>query len=404
MRELSVYLDQVLVGQLSQHKKGRLSFRYNADYLASKAAQAISCSLPLTDEIYEDDVCHAFFSGVLPEGESRQLIAKQLGFSEGNDFAFLEAIGGECAGAISFCPAGKVLSKKLDYLPLNDQQLVSIFEELPRNPLLAGQQDLRLSLAGAQSKVALKISCKEKLLPLQGSPSTHILKPAIKGFLGIVENEAYCMQLAKKIGLNVASAEACYVDDSAYLKVKRYDRKVNGDDIVRLHQEDFCQALAIPPELKYQCEGGPAYEDCFNVVRNFVSVPAKAQLQLLELIIFNFVIGNHDAHGKNFSLLYQNGKCLLAPGYDLLSTSIYPKLTEKQAMAVAGTYKPRYISRTRFLKLALQAGMSEILLEKKMQKLCQRIQKNYLLLASTHPIVDTIKKVVQKNLSKLMQS
>jgi serine/threonine-protein kinase HipA len=173
-------------------------------------------------------------------------------------------------------------------------------------------------------------------LPARGQPTTHILKPPIGRFSHTTENEALVMTLAAALGLPVAPVQARTGAGRPYLLVTRYDRRFDeSGQVHRLHQEDFCQALGIPPERKYAAEGGPTFKTSFDLLRRATTVPAVAVLALLDAAIFNLIVGNADAHGKNFSLLYQAGGVTLAPFYDLLSTVAYPDLSPKLAMKIA---------------------------------------------------------------------
>jgi serine/threonine-protein kinase HipA len=203
---------------------------------------------------FKRNECRGFFAGILPEGAAREIIARNLGISAPNDYAMLERIGGECAGAVTFIPAGQTLPEwNYSYRKLSAQQLAAILKELPKRPLLAGEEGIRLSLAGAQDKIAVRIEDGEVSLPLGGAPSTHILKPAAERFEGVVFNEELCMKLAARAGLPTASVETRNVDGMDYLLVERYDRihrQAPGAKPVleRLHQEDFCQAQGMVPE------------------------------------------------------------------------------------------------------------------------------------------------------------
>ncbi|MBV8060578.1 MAG: HipA domain-containing protein, partial [Alphaproteobacteria bacterium] len=169
-----------------------------------------------------------------------------------------------------------------------------------------------------------------------GQPTTHILKPPISRFHATTENEAFAMRLAAAVGLDVAPVEPRRVGDRPFLLVERYDRDIDAEGhIRRLHQEDFCQALGVPPENKYASEGGPRFPDCFDLVRRACTTPAPAILRLLDAAIFNVILGNADAHGKNFSLLYRQGAVTLTPLYDLLCTVAYPELSAKFSMKIA---------------------------------------------------------------------
>lgn len=259
IRTLNVYLHQELVGHLIQDDHGQMVFDYTESWLENPKAVPLSHSLPLRAKRFKRNECRGFFAGILPEEGKREVIARNLGISARNDFAMLEQIGGECAGAVTFMPGGEPLpAPEYQYRGINDQELARILRELPRRPLMAGAEGVRLSLAGAQDKIVVHVADGKISLPLRGAPSTHILKPAIERFEGLVFNEAYCMQLAAASGLPTARVSLHQAEDIDYLLVERYDRTHNETGIVhRLHQEDFCQALGIVAESKYQCEGGP---------------------------------------------------------------------------------------------------------------------------------------------------
>ena len=289
-------------------------FEYTADWLNKPGAMPLSQSLPLRKERFKGKECRGFFAGILPEESKREIIARNLGISARNDYAMLEQIGGECAGAVTFIPAGGPLPERnYGYRKLSEKELAAILRELPKRPLLAGDEGIRLSLAGAQDKVAVRIEDGQVSVPLGGAPSTHILKPAVERFEGVVFNEALCMRLAAAAGLPAAGVETRSVDGVDFLLVERYDRyhrQVPGAEPVleRLHQEDFCQAQGIVSEMKYQKEGGPSLKQCFGLLREVSSAPVIDLARLLDAVIYNYLVGNNDAHGKNFSLLYKAGK------------------------------------------------------------------------------------------------
>ena len=203
---------------------------------------------------------------------------------------------------------------------------------------------MRLSLAGAQNKLAVGLH-QGRIALIRGTTATsHILKPSIPDIEDSVYNEFFCMRLAKAMGIDVAHVEIYTIQDVPCLLVQRYDRIIGQDNITqRLHQEDFCQASGVMPELKYEREGGPSLTQCQEILRHHSSQPARNQLDLLQRIIFNYLIANADAHAKNFSLLYQNNSVNLAPAYDLLSTGIYSQLNKKMAMKIGGKYEPNAV-------------------------------------------------------------
>jgi serine/threonine-protein kinase HipA len=266
-------------------------------------------------------------------------VARALGVSKANDFRLLEELGGDVAGALTLWPEGQAppaASGLAAAEPLDDARLVQILDTLPTRPFLAGAEEgLRLSLAGAQQKLPVVLVNGRIALPAPGQPSTHILKPPISRLTGTTENEALAMRLAGGVGLQAAPVEPRRTGDRPYLLIERYDRAVAADGAVRrLHQEDFCQALGIAPERKYASEGGPTFPPCFDLVRRACAQPAPAVLRLLDAAIFNVVVGNADAHGKNFSLLYRTEGIEFAPLYDLMCTAAYPDVHAKLAMKV----------------------------------------------------------------------
>lgn len=207
-RTLDVFLKEQLVGRLEQDDSGSPWFSYTEEWLKAEGAVPLSISLPLRSEPYRRNECRPFFAGLLPEETSRELIAKAFGVSDKNDFAILERIGGECAGAVSLMPPGELpMAGSASYREISPEELAGKIAELPQRPLLAGQEGIRLSLAGAQGKLAIAIFGGRLFLPLNGSPSTHILKPQGPHFEGLVENEFFCMRLAALAGLEVAPVE-----------------------------------------------------------------------------------------------------------------------------------------------------------------------------------------------------
>lgn len=328
--ELDVWLFTDRVGTLAL-VEGRLTFRYSPDWLSRSNAATLSASLPLQAEPFDDHMTRPFFAGLLPEGRMRRLIAQRFQISGQNDFALLDRMGGECAGAVTLLEPGQTLPAPTlgsDVQWLNDEEVVAILDELPHRPMLAGKDGLRLSLAGAQDKLPVVFDGTRIGLPLHGTPSSHILKPAILAVEDSVTNEAFCMALAGAVQLKPAKSKIHSVLNRPFLLVERYDRVTNAQtspqrERQRLHQEDFCQALGVVPEMKYQNEGGPDLAQCFELVRRITRPSAPQILRLFDCVIFNALIGNHDAHAKNFSLLYSPGEPpVLAPLYDILSGGV----------------------------------------------------------------------------------
>ena len=419
-QQLDVWLLASHIGTLSQ-VDGRLGFAYSALWLDQAAASLavgtgggtgvasatspLSLSLPLRAEPFDDRDTRPFFAGLLPEGDKRRLIAQVLQVSRQNDFALLDGIGGECAGAVTLLKTGQAptLANEAGATRwLNDADLLRLLDDMPQRPMLAGQQGLRLSLAGAQDKLPVVATERGRIgLPLNGAPSSHILKPAIAGVDGSVFNEAFCMTLAAAMKLNVASVRIQRVADRQFLLVQRHDRRPVAETTgpqsdrgaieqpliqapptptdpptrptTRLHQEDFCQALGVPPEHKYQNEGGPDLAQCFALLRQATRPSAPHILRLLDTVVFNALIGNHDAHGKNFSILYQQAGAGLAPLYDALSTAVNAHLTDKMAMKIGGKYRFSEVMARHWAQFARDAGLSPAQVKRRILEIARRL-------------------------------
>ncbi len=374
--ELEVWLFADRVGALALID-GRLSFCYAPRWLSLPNAVALSTSLPLQAEPFDDRKTRPFFAGLLPEGQMRRLIAQQFQVSGQNDFALLDHIGGDCAGAVTFLQPGRALPAPAhgdDVQWLSDEEVVAILDELPRRPMLAGKDGLRLSLAGAQDKLPVVFDGARIGLPLNGTPSSHILKPAIHAVEDSVINEAFCMALADVMQLKPAKSKVHAVSNRPFLLVERYDRVVDTQGHrQRLHQEDFCQALGVVPEMKYQNEGGPDLAQCFELVRRATRPSAPQILRLLDYVIFNALIGNHDAHAKNFSLLYSGETPILAPFYDTLSTAAYPTLTPRMAMKIGSKYKFSEVEARHWDQFAEGAGLAKAQAKRRILELAKSL-------------------------------
>ena len=386
MHDLIVHLYSEKVGTLRQDSSGLMFFQYVQEWLDNEKMISLSRSLPLQKEEFNGKQTRPFFAGILPEAAPREIISRILGISNNNDFALLTEIGGECAGAVSLLPEGVSLHNLPDssYREITDSELKEIIMELPRRPLMAGEAGIRLSLAGAQDKLPVVILDKNICLPLGNTPSTHILKPEPDRFPGLVVNELFCMKLAEKMGFTIPEVEFLRIGDKDCLVVQRYDRNTDENgNTGRLHQEDFCQALGLPPEQKYQQEGGPALKDCFALLKTWPTAPAKEIPQFINLLIFNVLIGNADAHGKNYSFLYQGKKKKLAPFYDLVSTIFWPELSKRMAMKIGGSESINAFNIGNWKKMANLCEISWPMLRELLSENCQKIRKNIEVVIST---------------------
>ena len=322
-KQLSVRLNGIEVGILSL-VNGKMEFVYNEN-----ATQPISLSLPIQKEPFKEKLCRSFFGGLLPENPNiRDLLAKKYNININNDFKLLEEIGRDCAGAISFHkidePQKLQQFVKVEGNILSLEELKKYIKELPYRPYLGK----RLSLAGAQEKTAVCVIDGKIALPNDDIPTTHILKTALPKYIQSIQNEYICMKAAKEIGLDVANVEIRKIDDLEFLLVERFDREIekfkdnNAEQdclkLGRILQEDFAQSLGVQARDKYKV----TFKDCLQVLNKTIS-PAIAKNKFVKYVIFNYLIGNTDAHAKNFSVfLYENGTTL-TPAYDLLCSSVY---------------------------------------------------------------------------------
>ena len=358
MSLLNVYLGTEMVGELALKDNGNIQFRYDEEY----TGPAISHALPRQRDAHPHSTCLAVFGGLLLEGEGRKTVARKLGISIHNTYALLHELGGDCAGAIALVDADYEMPDKPERRPIGANDLDETIRELPERPLAAdAEAGTRLSLAGAQPKLPIIVEEDEISLPLNlTTATTHIIKPEPAAFPGLVDNEAFCMRLAQKVGLPVASASKFKtLSGMPCLLIVRYDRDSTVDPIRRLHQEDFCQALGHPSERKYQDEGGSSASQAVALLRNASAVPAQDLPTFWRALVFNWLIGNCDAHAKNYSLLYDAGAPTLAPLYDLVSTTVYDGLKRRLAMTIDGARMIGEVDTTAWDKLAGELDFSK---------------------------------------------
>lgn len=377
-KQLDVFWCRRKVGRYCRLADGSEYFAYDSGYLACNDAMPISHSLPLRSEPYGKRQLRPFFAGLLPEESQRERIASCLGLAASDDFSMLAAIGGECAGALSIVSYGTVMDDSREScVPCDAERLADIVKTLPYRPMMAGEKGVRLSLAGAQSKLPVVFKDGRFFLPENGMPSTHILKPELsQWFVGIVHNEHCCMMLARAVGVSAAETQIVEVGGIPCLVVTRYDRFTDPETgkTKRIHQEDFCQALGRVPEQKYQSEGGPLAREIVHLIRSGWSTrPAMDVLAFVDLVAFNAIIGNADAHGKNYSMLYDGGERRLAPGYDLVSTVCWPALAAAPAMKIGGSDSINSILSGHWRKFADEIGVGPAALRARVVELCLAI-------------------------------
>ncbi len=357
---LAVWLYGTRVAAIEEDH-GRLRLWYTPEAFAQfpPGMPLLSLSLPLIEQRFTHGVVRPFLDGLLPEEDARRAIADELNVRAGDTYSLIRALGRDCAGAIVIQPEddpAPPTATTLTAAPLTEEDLAGRVANLRSAPLGVDTR-VRLSLAGAQEKLVLtRMPDGMWGGPIDGTPSTHILKPEIPAYPQTVENEAFCMRLAKQLGLPVAEVETTTIGNRRLIIVERFDRIVHPDGSVeRVHQEDFCQALHIPPEQKYEEDGGPSLRTVADIVAS-VAQPDSIET-LLRAVTLNVAIGNGDAHGKNFSLLHdRSGALRLAPLYDLVSTLVYD--LDRLAMFIDTVQRIDRVTAERIVNEAGRWGMA----------------------------------------------
>jgi serine/threonine-protein kinase HipA len=406
---LEVRLNGRLAGTLLRKDNGNLQFRYDGSYMEANGPP-LSVNMPVRAEAYPHRDCLAFFGNLLPEEDVRAQVALATGISAANDYRLLERFGGDVAGAVTLSPSDR---DKPEAAPdglelLSPERLDEMLMQLPRRPLGVDEKgEVRMSLAGAQSKLPVVEVDGAFALP-HGSerPTTHILKPQPTRFPGLVANEFFCMRLAAEVGLNVARVRSAETTSGLpFLVVTRYDRDLTHEPIRRLHQEDFCQALGKLYVEKYQHEGGPGVREAMRLIDGESAVPARDRQQLWLALVFNSLIGNCDAHGKNYSLLYDSPAPSLAPFYDLLSTAVYPELTPRLAMSIDGATHLEEVDKPSWARLAEEVGFAPRFLEQRMLPFVERVSATAARLSDeaehAHPVVKEIVGAIRDRAERL---
>jgi len=289
---------------------------------------------------------------------------RRLQIGDNDDFGLLSAIGVECAGALSFVPLDRSDDFRAGRLAgvdwKTDAEVTRMIADLPAHPLLFDEAgEIRISLAGVQEKTAVVIDGDGRVgLPRGGTPSTHILKPPVLGadgrprYPGIVENEAFCLLLAQAVGLPAARVSIRQIGENNVLVVERYDRELDEQGVAhRVHQEDLCQAMGIPPGRKYEHDGGPGAVDTVRLLRHVSRQPAVDIPDFLDRLALGLLVGNGDAHGKNTALLLEAEGIRLAPIYDVVSTVVYPQMSGNLAMRVSNQYQADQVTPRHWLEL-----------------------------------------------------
>lgn len=404
---LQVCYEEKIVGNLDVDNQ-LLSFTYSELWLKAAASFPLSPHLPLAPTTYRGNSVLFFFSNLLPEGAILSTILKLKRLPEGNIYAQLKILGEEVAGAFSIIAENELkFLQKPSYELYSQSAIEQDLSQLSRHiPLLMQHQKLRLSLAGAQNKIPVKFEENKFWLPVNGAPSTHILKPAIQPadlYVDSVWNEALCLRLAHDCGLKTISFELSFFSSQPVLLIERYDRVKENGKIKRLHQLDFCQLTERLPDQKYEKEGGISLHMIFEMIDCYTDKPAVNRLKVLDWVIFNYLVGNADAHAKNLAvLILPDNKIQLTPFYDILCTAIYEGLDTKMAMAIGGEYRPKWVRQKNWHQFADLLSLNITLLRERAIKLSEKILQQYLLAAQSlglqenSPIVKKIAYIINE--------
>jgi serine/threonine-protein kinase HipA len=356
---LAVWLHGERVASIDQDRdRPRLTYTDEALNRYPLGTPLLSLSLPLRPQRYTQGTVRPFLDGLLPEGDARKAIARDVHVAERDTYSLIRALGRDCAGAIVIQPEGDPppsAPTTTTAEPLSDAELEAVVRDLRSAPLGVGGR-VRVSLAGVQEKLVLtRMPDGSWGRPVEGTPSTHILKPEIAAFPDTIENEALCMRIARHLALDVAALDTTEIGGRKLIVVERYDRRVAADGTVeRIHQEDFCQATGVAPDTKYEEDGGPSLHRIADILAS-VAAPGSLE-QLLKAVTLNCLIGNGDAHAKNFSLLHHpSGALTLAPLYDLMDTLYYGD--DRLAMLVDNVHRTDRVTVERIVNEAARWGM-----------------------------------------------
>ncbi|MHB8329367.1 MAG: type II toxin-antitoxin system HipA family toxin [Acidimicrobiales bacterium] len=346
---LFVVLDGEVAGTVTRLARGRLRFDYHDEYRERAAATPLSLSMPTQVRSHPDHVVTPWLRGLLPDNEAvLDRWARQFHVSASSPFSMLATpVGADCAGAVRFADAhdiDTVLRQPGEVRWLTEEDVAGRLRELREDSTawLGRSFTGQFSLAGAQAKTALLFRDGRWGEPSGSIPTSHILKPAVKGFDDHDLNEHLCLDAARRAGLVAVRTHIARFGAETAIVINRYDRRATDGGVDRVHQEDLCQALGVPPARKYQNEGGPGPADIVALLRQVMpSRLADTSIRrFVDALIWNWLIAGTDAHAKNYSLLLARDQIRLAPLYDIASALPYGTHERKLrlAMTIGGDY------------------------------------------------------------------
>jgi serine/threonine-protein kinase HipA len=414
-RELVVLSADDEIGRISRNQDGRLSLAYQPDWRESRTAYPISLSLPLSCPEHSHDAIEAYLWGLLPD--NAQVVenwARRFQVSARNAFALISHVGEDCAGALQFVAPERLQRlltepAKSEVVWLREGELAERLRQLRldhsawRAPSDVGQ----FTLAGAQPKTALLLREGRWGVPSGRTPTTHILKPPTGEWDGHAENEHLCLELAATLGLVTSRTSVRHFQDEVAIIIERFDRIATSSGLLRIHQEDTCQALALLPTRKYESDGGRDVQELADLIRRVSNSPEEDVQCFVEALAFNWLIGGTDAHAKNYSILIRAETSVrLAPLYDVASILPYrgiqfPKL--KMAMKIGGQYRLRMIGVRQWRKLSNELRLNEESLIQRLRELAAAMPDQVVTLRDQliakdlkHPIIRRLADVIAK--------
>lgn len=401
---LPVFFEERRVGVVHAEAAGP-RFVYEESWVVDAAAFPLSVTMPLDGLEIPPERFLFWAANLLPEAEQLALVGRNLGVATTDVLGVLERIGRDTAGALSFGGPGSIGNE--DWAPIDGEaELERILDELTRKPFLAGDDGVSMSLAGVQSKLTVGRDDRGALyIPLQGSPSTHILKPDSDRLYGSVQNEAFCLTLARLCGLAVPTVTTGVAGRRHYFLIERYDRRQTRQGWERIHQEDYCQVLDRPPTAKYEHNrsgiAGPSLGEMLGAVRRHALAPDI--LTLLDAAVFNILVCNTDAHAKNYSLILPaRRRPRMAPLYDAMCAEPYEGITRNLAQTIAGKNRGDHLKRRHWLRFARDARLGPSLTIRRIEALARSVLRQAPLAriqveampAGGHPLLPAIEQAV----------
>lgn len=372
--ELPVYYEKRVVGTIEVHADGP-AFVYAPEWLKTRGAFPLSMLMPLSPRRIAPQIFLPWAANLLPEASQLKAIGLKLGAAPEDVIGILKEVGRDTAGALSIGEPGS--TSAADWRPVTSAKaLARILDELPSKPFLVGDDGVSMSLAGVQSKIGVALDAKGRIaIPINGAPSTYILKPDSERLYGGVQNEALCLTLARRLGLNAAAVTTGTVEKRTYLLVTRYDRIEQNGRWRRLHQEDFCQALGKPPSAKYESNQtgipGPTLPEMFALTHNAMQAPDV--VNLLDYVIFNVLACNTDAHAKNYSLMISGKGFGLAPLYDVMCGAVWEHVTRNMAQKIAGKSRGEHLKLRHWQRFAADCGLNATRLTRRVEAMAKAV-------------------------------